>query len=99
MASITLRDLVKAYGDVEVLHHVEGAINDGEFIVEDPEDRVCIIANHTARGISGIVTEPCDLFLTDRALKAEAEAEARRDYTQDDSSLHSQLSKFGYFFY
>lgn len=33
MASITLKDLVKAYGEVEVLHHVEGDINDGEFIV------------------------------------------------------------------
>jgi sn-glycerol 3-phosphate transport system ATP-binding protein len=33
MASITLNDLVKAYGDVEVLHHVEGEIEDGEFIV------------------------------------------------------------------
>ncbi|NDW45501.1 sn-glycerol-3-phosphate import ATP-binding protein UgpC [Ruegeria sp. PrR005] len=33
MASITLKDLVKAYGDTEVLHHVEGEISDGEFIV------------------------------------------------------------------
>ncbi|SLN46557.1 sn-glycerol-3-phosphate import ATP-binding protein UgpC [Pseudoruegeria aquimaris] len=33
MASITLKDLVKTYGDVEVLHHVDGAIEDGEFIV------------------------------------------------------------------
>jgi sn-glycerol 3-phosphate transport system ATP-binding protein len=33
MASITLKDLVKAYGDTEVLHHVDGQINDGEFIV------------------------------------------------------------------
>lgn len=33
MASITLKDLVKAYGEVEVLHHVEGEIDDGEFIV------------------------------------------------------------------
>ena len=39
---------------------------DGEFIVEDPEDHVCIIANHTARGISDIVTEPCDVFITDK---------------------------------
>ncbi len=33
MASITLKDLVKTYGDVEVLHHVEGEIQDGELIV------------------------------------------------------------------
>jgi len=33
MATITLRDLVKSYGDTEVLHHIDGAINDGEFIV------------------------------------------------------------------
>ena len=33
MASIALKDLVKAYGEVEVLHHVEGDISDGEFIV------------------------------------------------------------------
>ena len=33
MASITMKDLVKAYGDVEVLHRVEGDIQDGEFIV------------------------------------------------------------------
>ena len=33
MASITLKDLVKTYGDVEVLHHVEGQIEDGELIV------------------------------------------------------------------
>ncbi|MCK0142802.1 sn-glycerol-3-phosphate import ATP-binding protein UgpC [Aliiroseovarius sp. F20344] len=33
MASITMKDLVKAYGDVEVLHHVEGEIEDGELIV------------------------------------------------------------------
>lgn len=33
MASITLKDLVKAYGDVEVLHHIKGDIKDGEFIV------------------------------------------------------------------
>ena len=33
MASITLKDLVKSYGDTEVLHHIDGAINDGEFVV------------------------------------------------------------------
>ena len=33
MASITLKDLVKSYGNVEVLHHVEGEIEDGELIV------------------------------------------------------------------
>jgi sn-glycerol 3-phosphate transport system ATP-binding protein len=33
MTSITLKDLVKTYGDVEVLHHVEGQIEDGELIV------------------------------------------------------------------
>ncbi|AAV93562.1 sn-glycerol-3-phosphate import ATP-binding protein UgpC [Ruegeria pomeroyi] len=33
MASITLDNLVKAYGDTEVLHHVAGQIEDGEFIV------------------------------------------------------------------
>ena len=33
MASITLDNLTKSYGDVEVLHHVEGSINDGEFVV------------------------------------------------------------------
>ncbi|MEM8793692.1 MAG: sn-glycerol-3-phosphate import ATP-binding protein UgpC [Pseudomonadota bacterium] len=33
MATITLTDLVKRYGDTEVLHHVEGAFEDGEFIV------------------------------------------------------------------
>ncbi|MEO3417140.1 sn-glycerol-3-phosphate import ATP-binding protein UgpC [Roseovarius sp. CAU 1744] len=33
MASITLNKLVKAYGDTEVLHHVDGQIDDGEFIV------------------------------------------------------------------
>ena len=27
MASITLNNLVKAYGDVEVLHHVDGEIS------------------------------------------------------------------------
>jgi sn-glycerol 3-phosphate transport system ATP-binding protein len=33
MASITLNDLVKAYGDTEVLHRVQGDIKDGEFVV------------------------------------------------------------------
>ena len=33
MASITLRELVKAYGDTEVLHHIDGQIEDGEFVV------------------------------------------------------------------
>ncbi|MCP4821710.1 MAG: sn-glycerol-3-phosphate import ATP-binding protein UgpC [Shimia sp.] len=33
MASITLKNLVKTYGDVEVLHHVEGEIQDGELVV------------------------------------------------------------------
>ncbi|MFW8595306.1 sn-glycerol-3-phosphate import ATP-binding protein UgpC [Cribrihabitans neustonicus] len=33
MATITLKDLVKSYGDTEVLHHVGGAIEDGEFVV------------------------------------------------------------------
>ena len=33
MASITLKDLVKAYGDTEVLHHIDGQIEDGEFVV------------------------------------------------------------------
>ena len=33
MASITLTDLVKRYGDTEVLHHIAGAFEDGEFIV------------------------------------------------------------------
>lgn len=33
MASITLDNLTKSYGDVEVLHHIEGDINDGEFVV------------------------------------------------------------------
>ncbi|WP_306114860.1 MULTISPECIES: sn-glycerol-3-phosphate import ATP-binding protein UgpC [unclassified Roseovarius] len=33
MASITLKELVKAYGDTEVLHHIDGQIEDGEFIV------------------------------------------------------------------
>ena len=33
MATITLENLVKAYGDTEVLHHISGAIDDGELIV------------------------------------------------------------------
>ncbi|WP_411352999.1 sn-glycerol-3-phosphate import ATP-binding protein UgpC (plasmid) [Leisingera aquaemixtae] len=33
MADIQLKDLVKSYGPTEVLHHIEGDINDGEFIV------------------------------------------------------------------
>jgi len=33
MASITLNNLTKSYGDTEVLHHIEGAISDGEFVV------------------------------------------------------------------
>ncbi|SLN71260.1 sn-glycerol-3-phosphate import ATP-binding protein UgpC [Falsiruegeria litorea R37] len=33
MADITLTDLTKSYGPTEVLHHIEGDINDGEFIV------------------------------------------------------------------
>jgi len=33
MATITLNKLVKAYGQTEVLHHIEGHIEDGEFIV------------------------------------------------------------------
>jgi len=33
MAEIHLKNLTKSYGDTEVLHHVEGAIGDGEFIV------------------------------------------------------------------
>lgn len=33
MADIKLTDLTKSYGSTEVLHHVEGDINDGEFIV------------------------------------------------------------------
>jgi sn-glycerol 3-phosphate transport system ATP-binding protein len=33
MAEIKLTDLTKSYGSTEVLHHVEGDINDGEFIV------------------------------------------------------------------
>ncbi|MBO9451212.1 sn-glycerol-3-phosphate import ATP-binding protein UgpC [Tropicibacter sp. R16_0] len=33
MADITLTDLTKSYGPTEVLHHIEGDIKDGEFIV------------------------------------------------------------------
>ncbi len=33
MAEIKLDNLIKAYGKVEVLHHIEGDIHDGEFIV------------------------------------------------------------------
>ncbi|WP_293577688.1 sn-glycerol-3-phosphate import ATP-binding protein UgpC [Phaeobacter sp.] len=33
MADIQLKDLVKSYGPTEVLHHIEGDIQDGEFIV------------------------------------------------------------------
>ena len=33
MATIKLEDLVKAYGDVEVLHNLNGNIQDGEFVV------------------------------------------------------------------
>ncbi len=33
MASITLKDLVKAYGPTEVLHNIDGHIEDGEFVV------------------------------------------------------------------
>ena len=33
MAGINLVDLTKSYGDTRVLHHIEGAIDDGEFIV------------------------------------------------------------------
>ncbi len=33
MADIKLDNLTKSYGDVEVLHHIEGDINDGEFVV------------------------------------------------------------------
>ncbi len=33
MASITLENLTKSYGETEVLHHVHGEIEDGEFIV------------------------------------------------------------------
>ena len=33
MATIKLEDLVKTYGDVEVLHNLNGNIEDGEFVV------------------------------------------------------------------
>ncbi|MFY0310615.1 sn-glycerol-3-phosphate import ATP-binding protein UgpC [Leisingera sp. D0M16] len=33
MADIQLKDLVKSYGPTEVLHHIDGGIKDGEFIV------------------------------------------------------------------
>ena len=33
MATIQLENLVKAYGEVEVLHNVNGEINDGELVV------------------------------------------------------------------
>lgn len=33
MAKINLVDLTKAYGETRVLHHIEGAIADGEFVV------------------------------------------------------------------
>ncbi|MBE9477245.1 MAG: sn-glycerol-3-phosphate import ATP-binding protein UgpC, partial [Proteobacteria bacterium] len=33
MVDIKLENLTKSYGDVEVLHHIEGDISDGEFIV------------------------------------------------------------------
>jgi sn-glycerol 3-phosphate transport system ATP-binding protein len=33
MADIKLENLTKSYGDVEVLHHIEGDIKDGEFVV------------------------------------------------------------------
>ncbi|MDX1736754.1 MAG: sn-glycerol-3-phosphate import ATP-binding protein UgpC [Alphaproteobacteria bacterium] len=33
MAEIKFDNITKAYGDVEVLHHIDGAIHDGEFIV------------------------------------------------------------------
>jgi sn-glycerol 3-phosphate transport system ATP-binding protein len=33
MASITLSDIVKSYGDTQVLHQVDGAIEDGELVV------------------------------------------------------------------
>ena len=36
MATIKLEDLVKAYGDVEVLHNLNGNIQDGEFVVVGP---------------------------------------------------------------
>ncbi|MEX0280653.1 MAG: sn-glycerol-3-phosphate import ATP-binding protein UgpC [Arenibacterium sp.] len=33
MASITLKEIVKAYGDTQVLHHIDGQIQDGELVV------------------------------------------------------------------
>ncbi|MEH6359806.1 MAG: sn-glycerol-3-phosphate import ATP-binding protein UgpC [Amylibacter sp.] len=33
MAEIKLENLIKSYGDTEVLHHIEGDIKDGEFVV------------------------------------------------------------------
>ena len=33
MASITMNNLVKAYGETQVLHQIEGDIEDGEFVV------------------------------------------------------------------
>ena len=33
MATITFKGLVKAYGQTKVLHHIDGKIGDGEFIV------------------------------------------------------------------
>ena len=33
MAEIKLENLTKSYGEVEVLHHIEGDIKDGEFVV------------------------------------------------------------------
>ena len=33
MASVTLTDVKKSYGDVSVIHNVDLSINDGEFVV------------------------------------------------------------------
>ena len=33
MATIKLEKLIKTYGDVEVLHNLNGEIEDGEFVV------------------------------------------------------------------
>ena len=33
MATIKLENLIKTYGDVEVLHNLNGEIEDGEFVV------------------------------------------------------------------
>ena len=33
MASVTLKDVRKSYGDVSVIHDVDLTINDGEFVV------------------------------------------------------------------